>query len=129
MPRPAGLLAALFVLLAAAGCAEETAEIYEVRGRVVGPAFGGEALVVDHEEIPGYMEAMRMTLRLCEEGAAAVPDGTPVRFDLRVPERGAACIAALEPLPEGTPLQLADVPADTSTGAPAAAPDTSDVGG
>lgn len=61
---------ALAVLLAlAAGCAGEPeppppAGSLLVRAVYIEPAFDGQAILVDHEAIPGRMPAMRMPFRL-----------------------------------------------------------------
>lgn len=108
--RPFSLALLLFLLTS---CSDDAAEIPSevVRGRVVGTAFGGEALVVDHEEIPGFMPAMRMSLRL-EDDLQAPPESAKIAFRLRRPETGALYIDSLGLLPDSVVLQLA--PPDTS---------------
>lgn len=86
---------------------------YEVRGRVVAFAFGGEAVVVDHEDIPGYMEAMRMSMRPEERTMLdGLEPGDLITFRLVLPEDGSPYIDQIEALPPGTQLQLA--PVDTT---------------
>ncbi len=82
--------------------------VYEVRGRVVGLDFGGLALRVDHEPIPGYMEAMRMSFRLANpEDAHAVQPGDAIQFLYVVSETG-SFIRDIEVLPPSTQLDLPD---------------------
>ena len=92
----------------------------KVRGRVVGFAYNGEAVVVEHEAVPGYMQAMRMTLR--PESRILLQDveaGDVIAFRLVVPEHDASYIDEIEVLPPETEL---DLPPDV--GADALAPDT-----
>ena len=114
----------LVLLLFAAGCGgEETKplrETYAVRGQLLGATEDGRAVVIDHEAIPGYMDAMTMTFPLEDkrllEGLA---QGDKIRFDLTV---GGATVQIdnVEQLSDTTRLALRSAgPADTS-----AAPDT-----
>ena len=108
--------ALLIALLAVAGCGGETDEAppaqetdvsYTVQGRYLGALYDGEAASIAHEAIPGVMEAMTMPFRLADpaliEGLA--PD-TPIRF--RLEDHGTGFrVTTIEPLPPGTPLDLA----------------------
>lgn len=110
MPRLVLILAVLI-----AGCADDAppAETYDVRGRVVAFAFGGEAVVVDHEDIPGYMDAMRMSLRPQDPSLIAeLEPGDRIAFRLVLPETGSPYIDQIATLPPDTELELA--PPDTS---------------
>ena len=114
------------VLLLAAGCvepAENPAETaappapdagptleahrYAVRGVFIGPAYDGEAATVDHEAIPGYMDAMRMTLRLGEsEDISGLREGDKIAFDLVEDDAVGPRMVNVERLPEDTMLEL-----------------------
>ncbi len=97
----------LLVMMLLWGCgSDSSADVYEVRGRVVGPDFGGLALRVDHEPIPGYMEAMRMSFRLANpEDAHDVQPGDAISFLYVVSENGSV-IRDIEVLPPDTELDL-----------------------
>lgn len=49
----------------------ETATVYTVRGVYLGSAFDGAGMRVDHEEIPGFMDAMTMSFRIQSPDAIA----------------------------------------------------------
>lgn len=88
------------------GCGDSSNDVYEVRGRVVDLDFGGLALRVDHEPIPGYMDAMRMSFRLANpEDAHAVRPGDAIQFLYVVSESG-SFIRDIEILPPDTELDL-----------------------
>ena len=86
------LLAALFCALA--GCSGESpdteagddAKVYHVKG-VIRKIKSPEVVVIDHEEIPGYMGAMAMPFKVKDpkemDGIAA---GDTVEFDYHVEE-------------------------------------------
>jgi len=109
MMRRRTALAWLCVLLLALGACsdrEDTTQ-YSVRAQVVRVADGGRSLVVDHEEIPGWMGAMRMTLPVRDAAQARVlKPGNRIRFELFV-SGSDAVIGSIEPLPPGTLLELA----------------------
>ncbi|MDT0630682.1 hypothetical protein [Rubrivirga litoralis] len=93
------------MLLAVAACAEPAPPTLTVRGVYVGPQFEGQAALVDHETIPGRMDAMQMGMRVEEPGAFdGIAPGTPVRLTL---DSASLAIVAAESLPAGTPLDLA----------------------
>ena len=95
------------LLLAGCGGAPER-QVYDVRGLYVSPAYGGAAMLVDHEEIPGYMEPMRMTLKLADPAELlGIESGDKIRFDLVVTEADAV-VENVEVLPPETELDLAD---------------------
>ena len=67
--------ALVFVLgLGLASCArpEEKATRYDLKGDVVSVDVAKEEVVVDHEEIPGFMAAMRMPFKLRDRDALSV---------------------------------------------------------
>ena len=110
------------------GCGGEDAarQTYDVRGRLVGMAFDGQAVVIDHERIPGYMEAMQMTLRLGEGVTLGeAQPGDVVRFTLAVESGTNMWVEAVDVLPPDTELQLAAplAPADTAAADTTAAPE------
>ncbi len=97
------------VVLAGCGAEPTTQQVYSVRGQFVSPAYGGEAMLVDHEPIPGYMEAMRMTFRLEDPAELhAVSSGDKIRFEFVVREDGAFA-RGIEVLPPETELDLAEI--------------------
>ena len=100
--RPASWLAAA---LAVAACAEPAPPTVTVRAVYVEPQFDGQAALVDHEAIPGRMDAMRMGMRVATPGAFdGVAPGTAVRLTL---DSASLAVVGVEPLPAGTPLDLA----------------------
>lgn len=100
--RPVGWLAALLLV---AACAEPAPPTLTVRGVYVEPQFDGQAALVDHEAIPGRMDAMQMGMRVQDPGAFdGIAPGTAVRLTL---DSASLAVVAAEPLPAGTPLDLA----------------------
>lgn len=88
--RLAGLTCAL-ALLAACGPApppepEPAApKVYDVRGTFVASQFEGKVMVVDHQEIPGFMAEMRMDFTLENpEEIRELEQGDEIRFRLHV---------------------------------------------
>lgn len=125
--RVPALLFLLGLGLLTAGCGGGEQEVaitnrYEdVRGRVVRPAFNGQALVVHHEAIPGFMESMRMTLRAVDSSEMLrVKAGDLIQFDLVITASTEAMMEGIEVLPRDTELLLSDpsTPAPDSLGAP-----------
>ena len=89
---------------------EDAADVqtYDVRGVFVGPQYDGQAAVINHERIPGYMEAMRMALRVAPtETLAGLEPGAKVRFTLVV-DGSDAYVDGIERLPDTTRLDLAE---------------------
>jgi protein SCO1 len=70
--RVAALL--IFCALALGSCAREPGRTlrYELKGQVVSVDVSRGEVVIDHEEIPGYMAAMRMPFRLVDRDALGV---------------------------------------------------------
>ena len=93
-----------WAVLLVGACAEPAPPTLTVRARYVGPQFEGQAALVEHEEIPGRMEAMRMALLVEAPGAFdGVAPGSPVRLTL---DSASLAIVGVEPLPAATPLDL-----------------------
>ena len=74
LPPLRATLALFLALLTLAGCRAE--KTFDVRGRVVGFGQDGRTLIVAHEDIPGFMDAMTMPFK--------TPEGTSVPNDLSV---------------------------------------------
>ena len=103
LPRLRRVLGAGWLIVAAA-CAEPAPPTLTVRALYVGPQFEGEAALVEHEAIPGRMEAMRMALLVEAPGAFdEIDPGSPVRLTL---DSASLAIVGVEPLPADTPLDL-----------------------
>ncbi len=95
--------------------------IYEVRGEVVGHRFGGAALRIRHEAIPGYMEAMTMDFKLRDpESAVTLKPGDKVRFRYVVAGDD-AWAEGFETLAPETRLILPGSPPEGSEGGPGSA--------
>jgi protein SCO1/2 len=86
--RPASAIAALLFLLNC-GERESPERLYELKGKIVSRDPGDNTVRVDHEAIPGYMEAMTMdySVRGAKVGALP-PDGTRIEAKLHVTESG-----------------------------------------
>ncbi len=95
------------------GCTGDTdRQVYEVRGVMRGVQYEGAALVVDHEAIPGFMDAMRMTFRMKDPSQIhTLAPGDKIRFDLIV-DGDEMHIENVERLPGETLLELAGLPGD-----------------
>lgn len=112
-----------WLVLAAAGllaaCADEPApDAFTVRGVYLGPAFDSAAAVVDHEAVPGVMDAMRMQLRVADRAELrGLRAGDKIRFTLADDGRGYA-ISDLTKLPPDTPPALADTLGAAADGEP-----------
>ena len=122
---------ALWLALLAAGCSDPAPDVevatfedtdlsgaaeWAVRAVFVGPALGGAAATVEHEEIPGVMPAMRMDVALGEDGLI---DGleTGDKILMTVVERDSGpglIVTGVEVLPEGTALDLEGPGADSA---------------
>lgn len=101
------LLLALVVTLAGCGGGDEP-KVHTVRGRVANVLADGGELVVDHENIPGFMSAMQMSLTVADPAEARdLQPGDKVSFVLHVAERG-VWIDGITRLPADTSLELAD---------------------
>ena len=95
-------------LLAVAGCGgapEPPVETTPVRGVYVETLYDGQAVQIDHEAIPGEMDAMEMAFRVADPSlldGLAPGDKIAFRVDSTLK------IVAVEPLPPDTPLALRD---------------------
>ncbi len=111
------------VCLLAAGCSErpgsaepgqdadlpgDPSASFTVRGLYLGAAYGGAAAVVSHEAIPGFMDAMRMPIRVADPAElAGLSEGDKIQF--RLADEGSGYrIHRIERLPPETALELAD---------------------
>ncbi len=95
-------------LVSTSGCAEEATPetVYTVRGIYIMPQFDGAAAVIEHETIPGVMEAMRMTMKLADPAALeGLAQGDRIQFEYVVTERD-RFIRALEKLDPTTALDV-----------------------
>lgn len=113
--------AAVAAILLLVGCTdpeattdpEHTAESHEVDAIVVAWQFGGEALLVRHEEIPGRMDAMQMAFRVADSlRDRPLAPGDTVRLDVSFGS-GSPVVVGIGPVPPGTTL---DVPAEAAAG-------------
>ena len=94
-PRALAGLCAAPLLLFACGGGEEAVQ-YSVRGQVARVADGGRSLAVDHETIPGYMDAMRMTFPVQDAAQSkGLEPGDKIHFELFA-SGGDAVIGAIE---------------------------------
>jgi protein SCO1/2 len=65
-------LPVLVLLLVLAGCGRSTQtgqtkeKLYDLKGKVVEVDAGKKTVVLDHEDIPGYMKAMRATFPVAD---------------------------------------------------------------
>lgn len=94
MIRAAMLLCALVLLPACADrdepqpLSEPGEKLYTVRGVVLSRDAGNNSLKVDHEPIPGFMEAMVMDYRVRGADVASLPpDKTRIEAKLHVTSR------------------------------------------
>lgn len=102
--------------LLALGCAEEQPpdidESWEVRGVYNGPRFDGDAASIEHESIPGLMDAMTMDFRLARpDEIDALSEGDKVAFRLDLVD-GLIQASDFMVLPDTTTLDL--TPAEMS---------------
>jgi protein SCO1/2 len=88
----------LVMLFAATGCGDEKSakplsepgeKTYPFSGKVIAPDAGDNTLRVDHEAIPGFMEAMTMDFSVRGAEVGTLPaDGSRVQATLHVTDRG-----------------------------------------
>ena len=88
---------------------------YDVKGRVAGIDDGGRTLIVEHEEIPGYMSAMTMPLPADPSTTASLKPGDAIEFELVVSD-DSTWIGSVESLPD---TAVARHPAQTTQPMPA----------
>ncbi|WP_103030150.1 SCO family protein [Salinibacter altiplanensis] len=86
-----GFLFATYVLL--------TPSTYDAKGRVAGIDDGGRTLIVEHEEIPGYMTAMTMPLPADPSTTSSLQSGDAIEFELVV-SSDSTWIGSVESLPD-----------------------------
>jgi len=86
-----------------------------VRAVFVSPIYDGDAVMVEHEEIPDVMPAMRMPFPLDRPDLiAGLSEGDKVLLTLRNSEAGPSLVVtAIEPLPPDTELDLEGSGADS----------------
>ncbi|NJO01942.1 MAG: copper-binding protein [Bacteroidia bacterium] len=85
----------------------ETEEVvHTVRAQVVNSLSEEQTLTVDHENIEGYMNAMRMTLRVADpDEAEGLAQGDIIQFEM-VKKDQAFTMRNIEKLPADTKLEL-----------------------
>lgn len=94
----AGLLSGIGILVVAYLLL--TPSTYEVKGRVAGINDGGQTLVVEHEEVPGYMPPMIMPLPVADTSmTASLRAGEAIRFEMRV-SNDSTWISRVESIPD-----------------------------
>ncbi|MFP4228553.1 MAG: SCO family protein [Salinivenus sp.] len=77
-----------------------TPSTYEVKGRVAGIDDGGKTLVVEHEEIPGYMPPMIMPLPVrTPDLTSSLASGDAIQFEMTV-SNDSTWISAVESIPD-----------------------------
>lgn len=73
---------------------------FEVQGRVAGLQDDGNTLVVEHEEVPGYMPAMVMPLSVADPRmTASLEEGESIQFEMTV-SQDSTWISAIESIPD-----------------------------
>lgn len=100
----------------------EPSQTHEVKGRVVGFGNDGRTVIVEHEEVDGFMPAMTMPFKAqSPQEVQSLEQGDAVAFTLEV-RRDSSWIRDLEPLPDSA---VAEHPAGEgeTTSTPAAASD------
>lgn len=134
------------LLLAASGCTEPTAPPqptpleagtasdarpdsippgFPVRGVYLGVLYDSAAAVVNHEAIPGVMNAMRMPIRVADRAELrGLREGDKIHFRLADLDGHGFRMSEIEPLPPETPLVLADPAAVPDEVSVPASPDT-----
>ena len=114
-PREMGRAAKLALVLGAvllAGCEPDVAS-HQVRGVVISVQPEGAALELNHEAVPGAMDAMIMSLPTRDPvSARALEPGDKIVFELII-ENGRGSVGHIEALPADTELQLASPPSPT----------------
>ena len=93
-----GALGAVAALLTA-GCTPAEPRSWAGRGRAVEIDAAARAVTLEHEEIPGLMQAMTMRFEVAPEvDLAALAPGSAVEFELSEAE-GELTVVALRPAP------------------------------
>lgn len=92
------------------------AHTFDVRGVYLGAAYDSAAAVVSHETVPGFMDAMRMPIRVSDRAVLrGLEEGDTLLFTIADPDGDGFRIQRVEPLPPGTELELAEIGADAVT--------------
>ena len=87
------LLAIALLLVACSGeeskpVSERGEKLYDVRGTILSRRASDNTVNLDHEEIPGFMAAMKMDYAVRGAGVSELPaNGTRVRAKLHVTQR------------------------------------------
>lgn len=85
-------------------------EAKSTRGQIVKLGEVGEdemlTIQVDHEEIPDFMMAMRMDLKVAQADVAELKEGDKISFEMVKIEEGGFKMQTIEKLPEDTELTL-----------------------
>src|SRR5947199_5749584 len=85
------------------GCAKSQAKHYPLRGKIMAVDKLGHQLIIDHDAIPGFMEAMTMPYAVADNAMLEqVGPGDEVRADIKV-EGEHIAIDKLEVLKKATP--------------------------
>lgn len=95
MKRFIVVVSGLLVMLAVLTCSPEKPlseageKVYDVKGRIVGRDSGDNTIALDHERIPGFMEAMQMDFSVRGVKVTELPaDNTRIAARLHVTQRG-----------------------------------------
>ena len=97
------------------GASGETVESWDARGVYLGSKFEGEAATLDHEAIPGLMDAMKMDFLLdSPEATQGLEPGDKVSFRLDYIDNRVIA-SGFEALPDTTALVLASGPLPTDS--------------
>lgn len=83
MMKPPSIITAVFLPLALLLGACAKTDTHPLKGVIVDVYREPPALLVDHEEIPGFMKAMTMRFEVDAATAAAVQKGQPITARLR----------------------------------------------
>jgi len=93
MRAAASVIAVAFVLLSCGTSEKPLSEagekVYPLKGTILGRDAGDNTLKIDHDAIPGYMEAMTMDYSVRGAKVTALPaNGTRIESTLHVTETG-----------------------------------------
>ena len=121
MPAMTGDMSGMTMPMEKPTTAPTTAPIaYHARGQVVRTSTGndgrGAAMVVDHENIRDFMNAMRMKFALADPAdASMLHTGDKIAFDLIEDTSGGYAATHIQMLPADTKLKLAGGKTDAAT--------------
>ncbi len=90
---------------------KDSALVFEVKGRVAGFSNSNTSLIIEHEKIEGYMDAMTMPFKVADTVMIQhLEVGTPIKFKYYVNlEEHKSYIFAIEPLDEGSIASLGNI--------------------